>query len=132
MVASLAACRPSELRRPPGYLNLGRFSDFQAPETYLPEKRVLVFKDSSGLSVMSTLCSYDLSPLVRQSDGSWISDFSASRYSPSGNVTHGPAQAKLPRYALTTELFQAEVDSAPTRYVFANFANEVDATWRLQ
>ncbi len=128
LVCSIAAC---EKKRPPGFLNIGKIVEVGQKTAFLPDKEVFITRDERGISVMSTLCSYDLSPLRLVTEGDrqiFVSDYSESKYDIGGHVLHGPATKDLSFYA-------ARVDSGdyggPKDTLYVDFAKEVDRSWRL-
>lgn len=130
----LPGCRSPELHRPDGVMRVGKVTDFVGhPETFLPHLRVLVRFDDRGLSVMSTACTYDLSPLelVEEEGGRILfSRFSGSRYTISGAVISGPQVAPLPFFParVASETWDGPSD---TLYVEVGRLKEVDSHWRL-
>src|SRR5690606_2157788 len=84
LAISLAACKDTVRRRPYGYLKLGPVEKFLAPETFLASHRLLIRVDDRGLYVMSTECTYDLSPLdLVPAEGAAQQRHLASRYTTS-------------------------------------------------
>lgn len=124
----LVACNEEVRERPYGYLRLGHVKDFPEGETFLADKRFLIRHDSRGLSAMSTLCTHDLSPLLLQGDGSFITEFNPSRYAHDGRVLRGPAKKSLPFYRLVID--RDDIDK-PREYLFIEVGKDVSADWRL-
>jgi hypothetical protein len=130
--SSWVGCRNKVLKRPPGYLKLGKAGEFTARETNLPDLRFLVRFDAGGLSAMSTACTYDLSPLQRRREGDsylFVSSYTESRYDDQGRVLHGPAVADLPYYRLVLD---SGVYGGPRDTVYADLATETSPQWRLR
>ncbi|NDC38571.1 MAG: hypothetical protein EBZ48_11020 [Proteobacteria bacterium] len=129
---TFSGCEEAVKRRPYGFLRVGPLSDFLQSETYRPDLRMLFRRDDAGLSVMSTLCTHDLSPLVliRHPDGSEVfaSEYSKSRYRKDGEVTSGPAVADLPYYKLKID---EGVYGGPRDTLYVEVGSEVPSTWRL-
>ncbi len=127
----LVACNPKERERPFGDLRLGSITQLIADEMFLKDARLLLMRDARGWSIMSTLCTYDLSPLIpeRRPEGVyWHSQYTKSHYDPQGNVLSGPSQAPLPRYKLYLEA--GKYGGAPdTLYVL--IGEKVTQDWRL-
>jgi hypothetical protein len=103
-------------------------------ETYRPDLRLFIRIDERGLSVMSTECTYDLSPLRlvdEEGERLFISDFSESRYSLVGEVISGPQRAPLPFFKarLAPGLIGGLVPD--TLFVELGELNEVGSDWRL-
>jgi hypothetical protein len=132
------------LSRPFGYMNLGKLSGLLGPQTYLQDLRLLLRRDKKGLYIMSTECTYDLSPLVmvRLDNGFMFkSSFTESVYLSDGKVTSGPAKESLPYYRLQYDgVFDTEAhvtkeskSSALTSdiNVFVRVSDVVAPTWRL-
>ena len=128
----LCGCRPGERKRAVGYLKLGPLSRFSADETYLPELSLLVRRDNAGLSVMSTMCTYDLSRLERKQGPQgliWISQYSESQYDNEGRVIHGPARVDLPFFKTVLE---ANILGGPRDTLYVMDGIEVPREWRLR
>jgi len=105
--------------------------DLTQEETDLNDLRLVVRRDVGGFSVMSTLCTYDLSPLVKQEiEGKvvWTSTLSTSTYSQDGKVLKGPATYPLP-------YFNIQIDSSVPRgqldLIFAEVGKEKPQSWRF-
>ena len=128
----LAACEPSHLERPYGYLKLGKVQDLLRTETFLSNDRLFVRHDESGFSVMSTLCTKDLSPLVLkkspEGDRMWVSRYSASTYRLNGKVITGPAIRDLPYYELKLD---SSKYGGPKDTLYAVIGQERAPSWRL-
>lgn len=128
LIALLSGC---EKKRPPGFLNIGRIADVGQKTAFLVDKEIFLLRDERGVSVMSSLCSYDLSPLRLVSEGDrqiFVSDYSESRYDISGHVLHGPATKDLSFYAVRIDAWEYG-GTKDTLYV--DFSREVDRNWRL-
>ena len=129
-----AACGSRQLHRPAQVMRVGPIASFlERPETYLPDLRILVRTDERGLSVMSTECTVDLSPLELVEEGQnrfFRSRFSDARYSLSGEVLSPPAIAPLPYFKarLAEGVWGGPKD---TLFVELGLLNEVSSDWRL-
>lgn len=122
---------PHNQKRPPTYLTLGFVEDLKRPETYLPDKRLLLRFDERGFWVMSTQCPYDSSPLRPREEEEKIilaSDLSASTYSVDGDVLSGPAKYSLPFYKLE---IAEQIVGGPKDTLYVHLGSEVDSQWRL-
>jgi hypothetical protein len=126
-----SGCEENGLTRPYGYLRLGRVEEFIGRRTFLTRDRLLLRRDERGLSVMSTLCTHDLTPLYPEETPHGIrlvSRYTTSQYDLSGIVVQGPAKHPLPYY----ELRLASNDERGIRdnlYVYIGM--KVNASWRL-
>jgi Rieske Fe-S protein len=130
LIVGVSCCNDVK-RRPYGYLRLGPVRDFLAPETYLTDKNLLIRRDAGGLSIMSTLCTHDLTPLKRQSkDGvvTFANVYSSSVYSGDGKVIRGPASVGLPYYSLSID---GALREGPKDTLYVEIGKEKDPTWRL-
>lgn len=120
------------LTRPYGYIRLGKASELTAPETPLLDKWLILRHDEKGFSVMSTLCTYDLSPLdIRHTpDGHYelVSRYTQSAYSSDGSVLHGPTRHPLPYYELTLD---EGVYGGPKDTLYVQVGVERPKEWRL-
>jgi hypothetical protein len=91
-----------------------------------------VFRDPDGFSVMSTACTYDLTPLVRKvsPEGrvTWESQTTSSKYDERGQVISGPATVRLPFYQLRAD---RALPSGPIDTLFAFVGVEKDPSWRF-
>lgn len=128
----LGACKSKERERPFGDLRLGPITQLIADEMFLKDARLLLMRDAGGWSIMSTLCTYDLSPLIpeRREDGVyWHSQYTTSKYDPQGNVLSGPTQAPLPRYKLYLE---AGKYGGATDTLYVLIGEKVTQDWRLK
>lgn len=128
----LTGCEEPVKHRPYGFLRVGPASDFLQTETYRPDLRMLFRRDERGLSVMSTLCTHDLSPLklTTRPNGAeiFISEYSESQYRKNGRVMHGPAEANLPFYRLKID---EGVYGGPVDTLYVEVGAEVSSDWRL-
>jgi len=127
----LNSCFDQVRKRPVGWMRLGPVKDFLADETYLSEKRLMIRRDQGGFSAMSTMCTYDLSALRRVVTGDtyiWVSSFSDSKFSATGEVLEGPARAPLPYYYLRID---ALVHGGPIDTLYVQIGIERDKSWRL-
>ena len=128
------SCGSRQSHRPAQVMRVGPIASFlEAPETYLPDLRIFIRVDDHGLSVMSTECTFDLSPLELVEEGEnrfFRSRFSTARYSLAGEVLSAPAIAPLP-------YFKARVAEGvwggpkDTLFVEIGLQNEVNSDWRL-
>jgi hypothetical protein len=126
------SCTSAERERPYGELRLGNVNQLKADEMYLADARLLLKRDAGGWYIMSTLCTYDLSPLVphRKPEGVyWHSQYTESKYDPNGNVLSGPSRAPLPRYKLSIDSWSPG-GRKDTLYVA--IGDKVSQEWRLQ
>lgn len=127
-------CRSGELHRPAGVMRVGKVREFVGrSETFLPELRLLVRSDERGVSVMSTECTHDLSPLeLVEEEGRRIllSRYSGSRYTISGAVISGPQKTPLPFFVarIGAETWDGPLD---TLYIEMGRSKEVGGDWRL-
>jgi hypothetical protein len=127
----LSGCEQKGLERPYGYIKLGKIDQFIGRRTFLTRDRLLIRRDEQGLSVMSTLCTYDLSPLTPQTTAHgirFVSQYSTSTYDISGVVLRGPAQVTLPYYELRLAS-EDETGVRDTLYVYVG--KHVSPSWRL-
>lgn len=130
LISLFSGCERHQ-RRPYVYLRVGKIHDFKQQETYLPDLRLVIFKDEKGFSAMSTDCTYDLTPLKRIEEGGVVlysSTYTTSQYTRDGEVKQGPTKFPLPRYKLeyASTLYGGVFDSL---YVF--IGDEVSKDWRL-
>ncbi|MDC0357526.1 hypothetical protein OAO01_01825 [Oligoflexia bacterium] len=131
-LGGIVGCDWHRRSRAPGYVRLGPIQKFLAPQTHEAEHSLLLRRDEKGLYAMSTLCTYDLSPLVLDRTGKTPflkSIYSSSKYDMSGNVTSGPAKANLPYFEL--RLDSNKYGGKPdTLFVF--IGPQVSRDWRLK
>ncbi len=129
----MISCRPDVQKRPPGYIKLGKVAEMADAETFFGDKRLLLRRDLNGFYVMSTECTYDLSPLVRKTtEGGaevFYSPYSGVTYALDGAVVSGQAKAPLPYYKLE---FNRGVIDGPVDTLYVKVGEEVPAGWRLQ
>ena len=134
MLLTFASCGSRQLHRPAQVMRVGPIASFfESPETYLPDLRIIVRIDDRGLSVMSTECTVDLSPLelVEEGENRFLrSRFSTAKYSLTGQVLSGPAVAPLPYFKarLAEGIWGGAKD---TLFVEIGSLNEVNSEWRL-
>jgi len=134
LLLTFTSCGSRHLHRPPQVMRVGPVATFlDSSETYLPDLRILVRVDDRGLSVMSTECTVDLSPLELVEEGEnrfFRSRFSAARYSLAGEVLSAPAIAPLPYFKarLAEGVWGGPKD---TLFVEIGLQNEVNSDWRL-
>lgn len=126
-----AGCQDSTMRRPPGYLRLGKLAEMQSPEQWLEAERLFLRLDERGYSVMSTLCTHDLTPLALENTEAgqmFVSRFTTSKYLKDGTVVSGPAKTDLPYYELVIapEVWGGSVDT-----LYVRVGTEKPPTWRL-
>jgi hypothetical protein len=132
---SPSGCKGRHLHRPAGVMRVGSVASLLADrETFLADFRILIRSDERGLSVMSTECTSDLSPLVlaeERGERFLTSPFSGSRYRITGEVLRGPAVAPLPyfRARLAAGEWGGPED---TLFVEMGVLNEVGPEWRLR
>jgi hypothetical protein len=131
-LVALTSCDRS-LKRPPGYIKLGKVEELTRPESNLSDLRLYLRLDDRGFSVMSTECTYDLTPLQLKTDPAsgkevWVSDTTASRYDKSGKVIAGPSTVDLPFYELVAS---SGVYDGPIDTLYARVGYEKPAEWRL-
>lgn len=128
----LCSCFWGPKKRPAGFLNLGPVAQLaQRDETFFSDLKVLLRRDAGGLYAMSTMCTYDLSPLIfSEKDGKllWRSQYSESAYNPDGSVAHGPTQYPLPFYKL---VLAPGTIGGPVDTLFVEVGVERPAAWRL-
>ena len=131
VLLSLSACRQ---KRPYGTERLGRIEDLLGAETYLERNHFLVRRDQVGFSVMSTLCTLDLSPLLMRhsEDGQCelVSRRTSSKYDCYGKVLNGPAKHDLPYYEIFAAPGEYEQRKADTLYVW--IGKEKPPAWRFR
>lgn len=126
-----SGCNEKARKRPYGYLRVGSLQEFEKPETYLPDMRFLVRHDERGYSIMSTECSYDLSPLVLKETPEgrfFVSQYTSSKYTYDGRVLAPPSEADLPYYEL--EIAPGVYGGAPDT-LYVKVGTEVSPEWRL-
>ena len=126
---TLCSCTSPDVRkRAFGYFRLGNIKNFPVDSTTnLTDEGLLVRRDKSGISVMSTLCTHDLSSLMF--DGKrFSSPNSRSTYDDFGRVLTGPATANLPYFKVVLD---AALYGGPKDTLYARVGVEVPETWRL-
>lgn len=127
----LTGCEHKGLERPYGYIKLGKIDQFTGRRTFLTRDRLVIRRDEQGLYVMSTLCTYDLSPLVPQTTAHgirFVSQYSTSTYDISGVVLRGPAQVSLPYYELR---LASEDETGVRNTLYVYIGKQVSPSWRL-
>jgi len=127
----LFSCTPDVMQRAVGYVRLGAAAEFSGSEHYLESRRLYLRRDEGGFSVMSTMCTKDLSTLRKERvEGEivWRSNFSGSSYDQYGNVLDNSAAGNLPYYRL---VLYASVPGGERDTLFAQIGTEVDRDWRL-
>ncbi len=128
----VVGCHPNERARPIGYFRVGKLSSLAAPEIYDRDAGLLIRRDQNGLYAMSTLCTYDLSPLniVNTAEGRILaSPETTSKYSMNGDVLSGPAVEPLPYFELVLD--RGEIDG-PIDTVYAQIGRAISRDWRLK
>ena len=131
LLAALSSCDTGYQRRPIGWYKLGKAKELQAAETFFDEKLLLLKHDQRGFSVMSTACTYDLSPLILRDapqGGVFVSRYSESQYDREGKVLKGPAHVDLPYYELSID---AGVAGGPKDTLYVQVGVEKPREWRL-
>lgn len=126
------SCTKKVKKRPYGYFRLGPVAEYLAPETRLEKFNLLLRRDEGGLYVMSTVCTHDLTYLLRKTVGEediFVSQYTASKYDINGKVISGPATADLPYYELKID---AGVYGGPKDTLYAYIGKEVSREWRLK
>lgn len=131
-LCAVPACTPRERTRPYGYMTLGALKDFTKSEYFFPEKRLLLRRDDAGFYIMSTSCTYDLTALVpvKRDEGPrrWLSQYTKSSYSDTGEILTGPATKGLPYYRLKLDSLEF---GGPKNGLYVHVGEEVPANWRL-
>jgi Rieske Fe-S protein len=128
---ALLGCNTESRNRPFGVVQVAMLADLQGSEIFLPKEALYVRQDAQGYSVMSTLCTHDLSLLrleVREGRQVFVSDFSESVYSKEGDVLHGPAKKPLPYFELVLD---RATYSGPLDTLYARIGVEKPRSWRL-
>lgn len=125
-------CRPSEIKRPLGYGNLGSLASYQGQEVVdVSDHALLVRQDEGGLYGMSTLCSRELRRLKARKDPTGpvlFCDVCGSEFAADGTILKGPAVAPLPFF----KLIAAEgKPNGPKDTLYARIGEEVDKSWRF-
>lgn len=123
-------CKQKVLERPPGYIKIGKLSEFVEGENFRPDTRFLVIIDERGVAAFSTLCTYDLTPLrlVKEGDKEiFVSDYSESRYSIRGKVLHGPSVGDLPYYKVVVD---TDLLGGPLNTLYVHVGDSRDPNWR--
>ena len=131
VIFSGSGCQSGGLKRPVGFMRLGLISDLTKPETYFPDEKLMLRHDEKGFSVMSTTCTYDLSPLLKQryqNSYVWVSSFTDSTYDALGKVRTGPATIDLPYYRIE---FGASAYGGPIDTIYVEVGVERDKDWRI-
>jgi len=126
----IPACKQEVLERPPGYIKVGKLSEFKEVENFKPDMRFLIIKDDRGIAALSTLCTYDLTPLrlVHSEDERvFVSDYTSSRYTIRGKVTNGPSVADLPYYHAVVD---SELLGGPKDTLYVHVGKKRDPEWR--
>lgn len=121
-----------EVKRPPGFLTIGKVAEVASRSHFLQEKNFYLIRDDQGIAVMSTLCSHDRLPLKLVKDNGreiFVSDYNPSRYDLSGRVISGPAKHDLLFYALRID---SGVYGGPKDTLYVKIGSEVPREWRLR
>ena len=135
VMAVASGCDSGGKHRPFGYLRLGKLDSFSEPEKLLLKEAILLRHDEKGFFAMSTLCTFDLTPLLLVSGESpsslpfFRSRVTTSTYNLDGVVTNGPATVNLPYFEL--ELAPGGVGESPNT-LYAKIGRKVDSSWRLR
>lgn len=124
---SLFSCKQAVLHRPYGDIKVGPVSAFPLGEHFHNELRLYIRHDEKGISAMSTLCPYDLTPLRLVGD-EWVSDYSESRYAKDGSLKHGPSIAALPYYKIYLDSGQI---GGPKDTLYVAIGEERPSAWYL-
>jgi nitrite reductase/ring-hydroxylating ferredoxin subunit len=130
ILGSLVGCK-SDLKRPYGFVRVGKVDSFNLGQTWLKQFRLVVNRDKLGIFVMSTECTFDGTPLnLITVDDSFIlkSSYSDSSYSNFGKVLTGPAKSDLPYYK-TLQAAEKLGGAIDTLYVV--IGSEVGEKWRM-
>ncbi len=94
-----AACQ-RRFVRPGGEHQLGQIKDLLEPKTHLHKKALLLYRDPSGWSVMSTVCTFDGCDLTNQEKVLFCSCCN-SKFDLRGKVLERPSTENLPWYKLS-------------------------------
>lgn len=127
-----AGCQSGIKERPYGFFRLGKVEDLKSPETFFPQFGLLLRRDEGGFYVMSTYCTYDLTPLTFKpapSGGVFVSAKTGSTYGSSGEVLSGPAKIGLPFYELR---FDSSTYGGSKDSLYAYVGIKKAASWRLK
>lgn len=127
----LFSCHNESRKRPYGYIRLGSLERFLPSEVEFIDERLVVRHDSKGLSVMSTMCTYDLTYLLRKNENGktvYVSEYTASKYDSDGHVLVGPAKFDLPYYELKID---SGTYGGPKDTLYVRVGEEVPESWRL-
>lgn len=128
----LPACETKTRTRPIGWFKLGKVEELLAEQHLFKEYSLLLRRDERGFSVMSTMCTHDLSPLTLQPAGEemiFVSQYSESKYDAFGHVLSGPAISDLPFYELKIDTGAYD---GPRDTLYAQVGVEVGRAWRLR
>lgn len=126
------ACKPKVRKRPLGFLRLGNIENFLQAETILAREWLIIRRDQSGLSAMSSLCTRDLQALeqiVQDQNTAYHCNLCQSRYNFDGQILNGPTIAALPYYSLHVD---AEQIQGPKDTLYVRIGVEVASSWRLR
>ena len=127
----LFSCHFTE-KRPYGYFRLGKVNSLLAPETEFKDAGFLLKRDAKGFYLMSTFCTYDLTPLERKKlptgEEIYSSHYTTSTYDLNGKVLAGPAKYNLPYFELE---FAAWSYGGPVETLYVKISSEVSPEWRL-
>lgn len=129
---NLQGCKPKIRKRPLGFLRLGNIENFLQTETILAREWLIIRRDQSGLSAMSSLCTRDLQALeqnVQDQNTVYHCSLCQSRYNFDGQVLKGPAIEALPYYSLHVD---AEQIQGPKDTLYVRIGVEVAPSWRLR
>lgn len=95
-LTTLFGCKRGYVRDS-GELNLGQVQDLLYTQQLIRDKDILVNRDPSGWSAMSTQCSYEGCALSYQEER-FLCTCCGSVYSHAGAVLKGPAEIQLPYF----------------------------------
>jgi hypothetical protein len=118
-------------KRPYGFVSLGKIEELRRPNSFFSDKGLLLRHDQNGFSVMSLLCTHDLSPLeLKQNAESSIlaSKLTSSTYALDGKVLSGPSNQDLPYFELVVA---QSAPGKPVDSLFARIGYEKSKEWRL-
>lgn len=122
-LATLGCSRSQEETAGPAVVTLGKLSDFNIGVNPLKLFRVVVFRDSGGLSAHSLVCTHMTCLLNFSEDGrSLICPCHGSRFNERGEVETGPATKALPWYRLSI---------SDTGHLILHRDELVQSDWRL-
>ncbi len=118
---STLGCSNSEQQDGPRIVSLGAIDSFKEGATLLALQRVVVHRDSLGLSVVSNICTHQTCVLDRSADDEIVCPCHGSRFDKMGKVLQGPASSDLPWFRLI----------ADQGVLKADLSERVAPDWRL-